>query len=638
MRRITLSREIYQPQVSQINSTVTPEQGVVDSGAVQLFTDVAQVATEATFAFTRQEELSELRGTFDKIVQARQQGGDSTKLQLRARAALDKAKANTPWAAQEADALFRSTFSGGGSGGVFSKTPEEKAQEAHLQKVEETRLALGLSSAEEAQKRITLEENAKSAKIMADSQKEVRNYNSELVFSNTQTQLNNQSIKFMDAMNRMINTGGGSLSADNVRSINLTVDQEALRLRQELNAQTRDPKTGHLLISKDGYETNLKEIEDWAAETKAMAADQGYLKLIQELNSEQSAEINFVANQKYRTLKELEAGGGQAAVKAFLDIAMQPEGTKKEFLKKFSNPVVQEMFKQQGSFKEASSTGFDKLVLPTPNNIFMTEAEAYATGTELNDPRNSVLLTAILDGLTTGIGNVDPYMSMIKKNPDSSALTWSDRFKSWAASNKGKAKTALDATVQSLRTSFLSAYVSENSSLPTDLEVVDIEGTDVGTGRNRRNVRNVTRRNVVRGTGVSPESGKIISNMLSVFVHNPDFAKQTASDLGMAGATPHELVKAVIMGAPEEAPEETTSESGASVPAKVQEAPVEPVEEPKEDLNAIALERYKSAIERANTPLLRSEVDKAFLNGFFKRAEDGGVNLPPKGESSQSPK
>ena len=155
-----------------------------DTSAAELFADVAKVATEAAFSFTGQQELTDLKWKFGRITQARTAGGSSSALQVKARADLDAAKANSPWIAQQADKLFRDTFGGGTNTGVFKNTPEEEAREKHLQKVEETRLALGLSTSEEAQKRISLDENAKSTKIQADAQKDVREYNSELVFSN----------------------------------------------------------------------------------------------------------------------------------------------------------------------------------------------------------------------------------------------------------------------------------------------------------------------------------------------------------------------------------------------------------------------------------------------------------------------
>ena len=225
----------FQPEVGMANSAVTPTEGVVNTAAVDLFSAVAQTATNATFSYTGQQELSDLNNKFDRIIQARQQGGNSSTLQVKARADLDTARANAPWITKEADKLFKEKFGGGSSTGAFAATPEEKAQNDYLQKVEEVRLTRGLSSPEEAQKRIALDENAKSAKIQADAQKEARTYNGDLVFSNTQAQLINSTTKFMDAINRANVQGGGSIKSDGIRSFNLTIDQEGQRLRQELN-------------------------------------------------------------------------------------------------------------------------------------------------------------------------------------------------------------------------------------------------------------------------------------------------------------------------------------------------------------------------------------------------------------------
>ena len=105
--------DVFQPQVAQVNSAVTPEQGVPKQSAVELFADVAEVATQAAFSFTGQQELTDLGRKFDSITQARQAGGNSTTLQVKARADLDAAKANSPWISKQADKLFADTFGGG---------------------------------------------------------------------------------------------------------------------------------------------------------------------------------------------------------------------------------------------------------------------------------------------------------------------------------------------------------------------------------------------------------------------------------------------------------------------------------------------------------------------------------------------
>lgn len=569
--------DLFQPQVAQINSSVTPKQGVADTSAVELFSDVAKVATEAAFSFTGQRELTDLKNKFDRVVQARDAGGSSAGLQVKARAALDAAKANSPWISQEADKLFSSSFGSGGSSGVFKATPEEEARDKHLQKVEEKRLALGLSTSEEAQKRLSLDENAKSTKIQADAQKDVREYNSELVFSNTQAQLNNNSIKFMDAINRTMSLSGGTLSNDATRDLNLTVDQTVLQLKQQLNSQTKDPNTGHLLIDKAGYDANLAEIEDWAENTKTMVGDQSYMKIIQELNTEQNAEINFIATTKYKTLKELNAAGGQAAVNAYLVAARTKEGAAKQLLIG-ANPIAKDMFKQSGSFSQASADGIDKIVLPAPTNVFMSEPEALATGTVLNDPKNGKVLTTVVEKVATESNSTESFKSMIKKNPDSSAMLWSDRFKSWSMQNKGKAETVLDSGMQALKNSFLSSYVADTGKIPTDFNILETKL------KKRKHGRDVLTRNVVEGEGITQDTGKILSNMLSLLSSNKEYSKKIAGELGLSGdVDPRELVKMVVLGV-ELSQEEQDFETGKKNPT------VEP-EQPNNDINSQAKEQ-----------------------------------------------
>lgn len=124
-----MANNIFNPDIGQVNSAVTPQGAVDRSGMVNVFAEVAQKATEATFAYTGQKELEGLKSKFDKLAQARKQGVSSSVLQAKARGLLDEAKANSPWVAAEADKIFKTTF----GGTAFEKTPQEKAQEAYAQ-------------------------------------------------------------------------------------------------------------------------------------------------------------------------------------------------------------------------------------------------------------------------------------------------------------------------------------------------------------------------------------------------------------------------------------------------------------------------------------------------------------------------
>jgi uncharacterized membrane protein YjjP (DUF1212 family) len=52
--------------------------------------------------------------------------------------------------------------------------------------------------------------------------------------------------------------------------------------------------------------------------------------------------------------------------------------------------------------------------------------------------------------------------------------------------------------------------------------------------------------------------------MLAVFVQNPKYANKVAGELGMSGATPQELVRAVVLGAPEPTVEDTSTQSNTN--------------------------------------------------------------------------
>jgi len=538
--------DVFQPQVAQINSSVTPQEAVVDTSAVDLFADVARVASEATFGFAGQQELSDLRSKFGKITQMRASGAKSSAmLQVDARAHLDAARANSPWIAQEADRLFRDTF-GSGSSGTFKLSPQEEAREKHAGLLEETRLKLGLGSTEEAQKRVSLDENAKSAKIQADAQKNVREYNGELVFSNTQAQLTNNTIKFMDAMTISMDLGGGTISNDEVRSFNLTIDQQALVLKQELNSQTRDAKTGHLLIDKAGYDSNLKEIEDWVTDTRAMASDNAYLKTIQDLNTEQNAEINFIASSKYRSIKEIEATFGQSGVSEYLRIALMPEGTAKQLMHKRSK-MAAAGFDQPGSYTQAVSTGSDKIILPTPGNI-MSQQEALALGNTLNDPANSKMLTIVADKVGSEPEAVAPFESMIQQDTDSSAMLWTEKLKNWSKTEPAKASVVVGAGVSALKKAFLATYVSDNGTLPSDFEVKIAQSPNLSSPAQSGLGSLSTPKNRVVGDGLDTTTAGMLVNMYKVISSHPAQLKEIQAAAGVPDLTAEQAVRFVVTG------------------------------------------------------------------------------------------
>lgn len=606
--------DIYQPQVAQVNSAVTPEQGVVDTSAVDLFVDVAKVATEATFSFTGQQELTDLKGKFDKITQARAAGGNSSALQIKARADLDAAKANTPWVSQQADELFRNTFGGGsGTGGIFKATPEEEVREKHAQLLEEVKLTRGLATVEEAQKRVSLNNNAKDAKIQADNQKEVREYNGELVLDNTKAQLTDQSVSFLDNVMRVMGDSGGSLDAAQVRSFGLAVDQEANRLRTELKGQSRDPKTGHLLLSTAQRNAADDEIDSWVSNTKAMLSDNSTVKVIDSLNLERSAEIQNLAVKEFPFVAYLKSVGGDPLVQSFFDIAKRPEGAAKELLIK-SNPIFEKMFAQKGSFNQASLEGSKKVFTPVPDASIMSEAEAAALGTQLNDPANNKLMEGVVEQVGSNPDATKPYESMIQKNPDSAAMLWGNRFKAWSRVNNAKAEVVMDTTVSGLKKSFLSAYVSETGRFPEDFEL--LIGAPLGEGK----ITSGVPINKVRGSGFTRENSNALMQMYKVFRENSGYLKKVSAEAG-EDLTPEQAVRYTVMG---------------NVPTQDVEFKSDEVRDAEKDKaaseekSALVQGRFKAAMERANTPELEGEVFKALLNGFFETDENGGVNLPAK--------
>lgn len=535
---------LFSPELGTVNSQVTPQAPVDKSANVQLFSDVLNVATEASFAYAGGKELDNLKKKFGNIAQARAQGGKSGILQAKARAALDEAKANSPWIASKADSLFQSTFGGGGGSGSFAKTPQEKAEESYQAAVTEKALRLNVSN-EEAAKRIAMEDNAATAKVLADSQKDVREYNGELVFANTQVQVNNNTVKLMDAAKRAMTNGGGTLSLDDKRSLDFTIDNTVSQLKSDLASQVRDPNTGHLLIGKAEYDESLSEIEEWAKTSKQMVGDNSYLTVIQDVNTASQAEVQVTALKQYPTLKSLNAAGGQSAVQAYVDVLNRPEGTSKQLLIQ-SNPILKQAFKQQGSFNQAAMTGVDKLVVPNSDAFNLTENEAYAVGTVLNDPRNAKLTETVLENVASDLaGGFVAFTKMFSKNPDSAAIVWSDRYKAWSQGNADKAEKINGGVLDGLKKGFLSTYAADNSSLPTDFSIGNAPAPTSKLASSKQRAPNP---NTITGQGVTKESAAFLRNMLATYTYNPKELEKARSDSGVPDLTPQEAVPYFVLG------------------------------------------------------------------------------------------
>lgn len=591
-----MANNIFNPELGQVGSAVTPQGAVDRSGMVNVFAEVAQKATEATFAYTGQKELEGLKSKFDKLVKARNQGENSSVLQAKARGLLNEVKANSPWVADEADKLFNATL----GDPTFEKTPQEKAQEAYAQERSQLALRLNITEAE-AEKRIALAEDAKQTKLLADAQKETRQYNGEVVFGNVQTQLTNNSIQFMDAIKLGMTNNGGSLSIHDKRSLNLTAKKIANQLKAQLNNQVRDSNTGHLLVTKPEYDAALDQIDDWVGEISTMVEDQSYLKLVQEVNTEQSAEINVVATSKYRTIKEIEAAGGQAAVQIYLKASEKSESAAKQLLIG-SNPVVADQFKQQGSFNQAAAQGIDKIMLPVitgnVNNLFqspsrMSESEALATGTVLNDPSNTKLTQAVVEKASTEPQAEEAVKTMVIKNPDSSAIAWSKQYLAWRNANEGKAKRFEGTVLDGLKRSFLSTYTADNKTLPESFEFVTAPKP---TNRLASSKQRAPKPNQIRGDGITKESGAILRNMLSIFTYNPKALDEVRSQSGVSDLTPQEAVPYVVLGNLPERASGAPEEAQVTTPVQSDQVVEKPSENAPQELSGEALDRFVSRV------------------------------------------
>lgn len=541
-----MANDIFNPTITQVGSVVTPTEGVVPQDNLGLFTELANVAVEATKTFTGQSELEDLNKTFSKISQARAQGGKSSTLQAKARAALDQAKANAPWIADKADSLFKTTFGGGSGGGVFEKSPQEKAEEAYAQQVKQTSLQLNISETE-AQKRIAFTKNAEHAAEVAKQQKQAREYNGELVFANTATQINKQSLDFQDAIRRGMEQNGGALSQDSKRSLIMMVDQTAAKMLAELNSNVRDDATGHLLVGKKELEDTQSKVDAWVKNTKEMINDQAMLKVIQDANAEQNAEIQLLANEKFKTLKVINAAGGQAAVDTYLKVAQRPEGPAKQLLIN-SNPVVQSMFAVEGSFSEAGASGVDKVFLPEAgDNPTMNEAEALATGTLLADPANAKITQTVVEQAASNPQAAQAVNSMVAKNPDSAVIAVTDKYKAWRANNAEKGKKFEENVLGGLKRSFLATYVADNEKLPDSFYIGPAKDDDKPKSRTSRKSR-APKPNTVHGEGITKESTAALRNMLSIFSFNKDALEDVRAKSGVADLTPQEAVPYFVLG------------------------------------------------------------------------------------------
>ena len=525
-----MSSNIFNPQVGTLNSAMTPEQGISQVQEVGLFADAAASAVSGGFEIAGNMELNELGRKFSDIAQARKSGKSRDLLMGKARNALNKVKADSPWVADQADQLFRQTF-GGGGGGVFEKTPAEKAQEKVAQEVHELAGRLGVAP-EEAHKRIAFKAQAEQAAVRADMEKYNKEVNSGVITGALGKELNLTSVSLMTQIQTL--SENGSLGLNEVQAIKMGIAQAKSKFIADLHERVRDPRSGHMLVTHEVYKDAMNSIDDWVKNSESLVEDNEYASLISKANTAKKAEISFIAANMYQEMSVAKEAGGQAAVEALIKLVDTPEGTYKEFIKKF-NPVAADLYKQEGSFLESVGGGTSKLLLGETKPISLTQAESIAMGTIINDPKNKQTKKLIIERAGEDEASATRISEMTRDNPDSCKVAWDKEYTNWAKTNKEKGKKVSDAVLKGLRTSLLTSYAFANDSADIDFEFVSFSKEE------QENLAKVGRagltksnKNRLTGEGLSPEMGAVILNARKVIEANPEVWTSLNEKAGMA--------------------------------------------------------------------------------------------------------
>lgn len=572
---------IFQPQVQQLNSAVTPEAGVADTSGVELFAAVSDVAVNTGFSVAgksgikqlnkelknivgeRTQELDGLKGNLLNIAQVMESDKGSVNLPAKARAALDKTKADFPWVKEEADALYNRVIGAGrsGSGGVFAPTAEEKAIAAREEAVAKKMVFTGKSRAW-AEERVTMEAQQAERNRQFEFTSAQGKADGDLINTYFNQTLAVGTVKFMDLISDVRSKNDGSIPAPDANFIKDKIDKQAAEMMGEALKGLTDAEGAPITNppNKAAIDALQEDVDAWVIRAKALVTDSATTKLINDMNLESSAREQQIIHRNFGPISVLNALGGQAYVQSYLDFASKEPGVLKEFLKSTS-PEVVKLLGKNANISEMLNVGYNKLIDPNGEGVGvgagvkvgsdvppaiirrvgLSDEEALTTSAVLLNPAApGTLLHAVFDVAAKDIQAAANLKSMLEKNQDAIVMYTQDKFKDYLLKNEAQGLQVADTGLEALRSSFNArSFANTGNFQPAPFEIKTV------TPSGKFGVPRIT----AVGEGLDVDTVSSINSTYRMLKANPVVLSHFLSTNGLPAETSAEdATRAVLLG------------------------------------------------------------------------------------------
>lgn len=566
---------VFQPQVEQLNSSATATAGVDDVASVNLFADVASNATSAGFSLAgkahlekmeqdvkgivgeRSAELSGLQGKLNNISQVMASGKDSAGLQVKARAALDKTKAEAPWVSKQADELYNRLIGAGRGGagatsGVFAPSAEEKVAAEFQQEVAEKQVTSGLSQANAAE-RVRMDRQRADAKKEFEFMSARGKIEGDAVNTYVNSTLATSTVRLMDTLVSARSQGNGSIDAKDIPSLERAVDRQAAVLLQDALGGLTDAAGNPVTNPPDKATVDAiqSDINDWVVKSKAMITNSGTTKLISELNLQSTAREQQIIHANFGVIDIANAKGGQAYVQDFINWAGQEPGAIQGWFKK-QNPELMKLLGTNSNIPALLGNSYNKLIgigstkaapvgEPKTKSPFITEEEALVIGTAFNDPTvPASLLYTVFDRTVEEVESKENLKKMLLKNEDSFAMFYGDKYKNYLVAQESNALSVADTALSAAKEAYNTQSFSQSQSFtpkPFEIKLVTPEG--------KFGVPRVT----AVGEGITTEMAGVIDRTYRMFKANPKVLSDFITKQGMdVNSTPEMATQMALLG------------------------------------------------------------------------------------------
>lgn len=537
----------------QVTSPVTAGSS---ADTLALATPLVQTGVKVGMAFHQKGKLDKELGSvheglqgldrqFSNIQEAIKSGQNRRGLEMRARAALKAAVGSSPLLKDYAEGLYSQYFGGaspsstGTSGGTsaFKLSPEEEQAEKIQMELADLTLAGGYSE-EQALGIIQSKRAGQVAKQeleRLETESKVNMYQVQPLFDAAVTDWN---VNFNVQLQTTMQANGGFLPQDTKVNFAREIDAQLIRQRRQLEKVVKDPRTGMYTVPVSEVTRMLGELDQQAANQKALLEDNSYQKFINDRQLIKNNEAAVTAMELLPQVTVLRKAGGDQFAAEWLNYSMRDNSKARAWLEAVNpefasimnmKPAMHNSIAVKGAAALFGGTGD----MPTRP---LTPTESLVIGDSISS--NYALAVGVLERAKGGLGKVTETM------PEALASTYSPKTQNI----RDKKATTFKENIQDLQNgainNVITQFRSEFGQMPHGLRVTaEMENPRTSGARPYVNVeRALTRPASIRvtsdsGLRIPQEMANVVADLYRSVASNP-----TAVPDVLKGMKPEEVV------------------------------------------------------------------------------------------------